>query len=197
MTAATEASPAADAVTDAAIVEASIADPAGFATLFDRHATAIRHYLARRVGPQSAQDLTSETFLIAFSRRADYDLAHRNALPWLYGIASNLVRQRRRAEVRQLKALARTGVDDVLTDHAESVSAKVTAQASTRALAGALARLTADERDVLLLMAWAGLSYDELAAALDIPLGTVRSRLHRARTKTRAALTNLEENSDG
>jgi RNA polymerase sigma-70 factor (ECF subfamily) len=148
------------------------------------------------VGPQPAEDLTGETFLIAFSRRGDYDLAHQNALPWLYGIASNLVRQRRRAEVRQLRALARTGVDDVLADHAESVSAKVTAQASTRVLAGALARLTAGERDVLLLMAWAGLSYDELAAALDIPLGTVRSRLHRARTKVRAALTNLEENSD-
>jgi RNA polymerase sigma factor (sigma-70 family) len=192
MTAETEARPA----TDADVVEASIADPAGFAMLFDRHATAIRDYLARRVGPQPAEDLTGETFLIAFSRRGDYDLAHQNALPWLYGIASNLVRQRRRTEVRQLRALARTGVDDILADHAESVSAKVTAQASTRALAGALARLTAGERDVLLLMAWAGLSYDELAAALDIPLGTVRSRLHRARTKVRAALTNLKENTD-
>ena len=183
--------------TDADVVEASVADPAGFATLFDRHATAIRDYLARRVGSQPAEDLTGETFLIAFSRREDYDLAHQNALPWLYGIASNLVRERRRAEVRQLRALARTGVDDVLADHAEFVSAKVTAQASTRVLAGALARLTAGERDVLLLMAWAGLSYDELATALGIPLGTVRSRLHRARTKVRAALTNLEENTDG
>jgi RNA polymerase sigma-70 factor (ECF subfamily) len=192
MTAETEARPA----TDADVVEASVADPAGFATLFDRHATVIRDYLARRVGPQPAEDLTGETFLIAFSRRKDYDRTHQNALPWLYGIASNLVRQRRRAEVRQLRAFARTGVDDVLADHAESVSAKVTAQASTRVLAGALARLTAGERDVLLLMAWAGLSYDELAAALDIPLGTVRSRLHRARTKVRAALTNLEENTD-
>lgn len=192
MTAETEALP----VTDADVVEASMADPAGFATLFDRHAMAIRDYLARRVGPQPAEDLTGETFLIAFSRRTDYDLAHQNALPWLYGIASNLVRQRRRAEVRQLRALARTGVDDILADHAESVTAKVTAQASTRVLAKALAQLTSGERDVLLLMAWAGLSYDELAAALDIPLGTVRSRLHRARTKVRAALTNLEENTD-
>jgi RNA polymerase sigma-70 factor (ECF subfamily) len=193
MTAETEVSP----FTDAAVIEASTADPAGFATLFDRHATAIRDYLARRVGPQPAEDLTGETFLIAFSRRADYDLTHQNALPWLYGIASNLVRQRRRAEVRQLRALARTGVDEILTDHAESVSAKVTAQASTRVLAKALAQLTSGERDVLLLMAWAGLSYEELAAALDIPPGTVRSRLHRARTKVRAALTTLEEHSDG
>jgi RNA polymerase sigma-70 factor (ECF subfamily) len=188
MTAELEVRPA----TDAAVVEASLGDPAGFATLFDRHATTIRDYLARRVGPQPAEDLTGETFLIAFSRRGDYDRAHQNALPWLYGIASNLIRQRRRAEVRQLRALARTGVDDSFADHAEAVSAKVTAQASTRVLAGALARLTAGERDVLLLMAWAGLSYDELAAALDIPLGTVRSRLSRARTKVRAALTNLE-----
>lgn len=192
MTAETEVRP----ITDAAVVEASITDPAGFATLFDRHATAIRDYLARRVGSQPAEDLTGETFLIAFSRRMHYDRRHQNALPWLYGIASNLVRQRRRAEVRQLRALARTGMDDVFADHAESVSARVTAQASTRVLAGALARLTAGERDVLLLMAWAGLSYDELAAALDIPLGTVRSRLHRARTKVRAALTNFEENTD-
>jgi len=188
MTAEIEVRPA----TDAAVVEASLADPAGFATLFDRHATTIRDYLARRVGPQPAEDLTGETFLIAFSRRGDYDRAHPNALPWLYGIASNLIRQRRRAEVRQLRALARTGVDGIFADHAESVAAKVTAQASTRVLAGALARLTAGERDVLLLMAWAGLSYEELAAALDIPLGTVRSRLSRARTKVRAALTNLE-----
>jgi RNA polymerase sigma factor (sigma-70 family) len=184
-------------ITDADVVEASIADPTGFATLFDRHAAAIRDYLTRRIGPQPAEDLTGETFLIAFSRRMDYDRRHQNALPWLYGIASNLVRERRRAEVRQLRALARTGVDDVFADHAESVSAKVTAQASARVLAGALARLTAGERDVLLLMAWAGLSYDELAAALDIPLGTVRSRLHRARTKVRAALTKFEENTDG
>lgn len=139
MTAEIEARPA----TDADVVDASIADPAGFATLFDRHATVIRDYLARRVGPQPAEDLTGETFLIAFSRRKDYDLAHQNALPWLYGIASNLVRQRRRAEVRHLRAFARTGVDDVLADHAESVSAKVTAQASTRLLAGALARARA------------------------------------------------------
>jgi RNA polymerase sigma-70 factor (ECF subfamily) len=184
------------AVTDAAVIEASTGDPAEFATLFDRHALAIRRYLARRIGPQSAEDLTGETFLVAFSRRGDYDPTHRSALPWLYGIASNLVRQRRRTEVRQLRALAKTGVDDVLADHADSVSARVTAQASTRALAGALARLTVGERDVLLLMAWAGLSYDELAAALDIPLGTVRSRLHRARTKVRAALVDLEENTD-
>jgi RNA polymerase sigma-70 factor (ECF subfamily) len=196
MTAETEVRPAAEAVSDAAVIAASATDPAGFATVFDRHATAIRNYLARRIGPQSAEDLTGETFLIAFSRRGDYDRSHPSALPWLYGIASNLVRHRRRAEVRQLRALARTGVDDVLADHADSVSARVAAQSSTRALAGALAGLTAGERDVLLLMAWAGLSYDELAAALDIPIGTVRSRLHRARTKVRAALTNTKEKPD-
>jgi RNA polymerase sigma-70 factor (ECF subfamily) len=80
----------------------------------------------------------------------------------------------------------------VFADHAESVSARVSAQASTRRLAGALAKLSAGERDVLLLAAWADLSYDELAAGLDIPLGTVRSRLSRARAKVRAA---LEEHS--
>lgn len=181
------------ATPDAAVIDASLVEPAEFATLFDRHATGIRDYLARRVGPQQAEDLTGETFLVAFSKRDKYDMSRPNALPWLYGIASNLVRQRRRAEVRQLRALARTGVDPVLADHAETVSARVSAQASTRRLAGALAKLTAGERDVLLLAAWADLSYEELAAGLDIPLGTVRSRLSRARAKVRAA---LEEHPD-
>jgi RNA polymerase sigma factor (sigma-70 family) len=178
---------------DAAVIDLSLVRPAEFATLFDRHASVIRDYLARRVGPQSAEDLTGETFLVAFSKRDKYDTSRPNALPWLYGIASKLVGQRRRGEVRQLRALARTGVDPVAADHADSVSARVTAQASTRRLAGALAKLTAGERDVLLLAAWADLSYEELAAGLDIPLGTVRSRLSRARAKVRAA---LEEHTD-
>lgn len=181
------------ATSDAAVIDASLVRPAEFATLFDRHATVIRDYLARRVGPQPAEDLTGETFLVAFSKRDKYDISRPNALPWLYGIASNLVRQRRRSEVRQLRVLARTGVDPVFADHADSVSARVSAQASTRRLAGALAKLTAGERDVLLLAAWADLSYEELAAGLDIPLGTVRSRLSRARAKVRAA---LEEHPD-
>jgi RNA polymerase sigma factor (sigma-70 family) len=178
---------------DAEVIDASRVQPGEFATLFDRHATVIRDYLARRVGPQQAEDLTGETFLVAFSKRDKYDRSRPDALPWLYGIASNLIRQRRRAEVRQLRALARTGVDPVFADHADSVSARVTAQASTRALAGALAKLTAGERDVLFLAAWADLSYEELAAGLDIPVGTVRSRLSRARAKVRAA---VEEHHD-
>jgi RNA polymerase sigma factor (sigma-70 family) len=177
-----------DAVDDASVVEQSLAEPELFSTVFDRHARTIRHYLARRVGSQLAEDLTGETFLIAFDRRRRYDLTHRDALPWLYGIASNLLHQHRRAEVRQYRALARTGVDPVLDNHADSVSARVAAEALTRQLAAALARLSAGERDVLLLLAWAGLHYDEIAHSLGIPVGTVRSRLHRARVKVRAAM---------
>ena len=183
----------ASTTSDAAVIDASLIQPTEFAALFDRHAAVIRDYLARRVGPQSAEDLTGETFLVAFSKRDKYDVSRPNALPWLYGIASNLVRQRRRSEVRHLRALARTGIDPVFADHAESVSARVSAQASTRRLADALAKLSAGERDVLLLAAWGDLSYEELAAGLDIPLGTVRSRLSRARAKVRAA---LEEHPD-
>jgi len=142
-------------MSDAAVIDASRVRPAEFAALFDRHAGVIREYLARRVGPHPAEDLTGETFLVAFSKRDKYDISRPNALPWLYGIASNPVRQRRRTEVRRLRALERTGIDPAFADHAESVSARVSAQAGTRRLAGALAKLTAGERDVLLLAAWA------------------------------------------
>jgi RNA polymerase sigma-70 factor (ECF subfamily) len=180
-----------DIVDDATVVERSLTEPELFSTVFDRHALTIRGYLARRVGTELAEDLTGETFLIAFDRRRSYDLTQRNTLSWLYGIAANLLRLHRRAEVRQYRAFTKTGVDP-----ADAVSAKVAAGAMTRQLAGALGRLNAGERDVLLLFAWADLPYDELSRALRIPLGTVRSRLHRARTKVRATLDSTKEYSN-
>ncbi|AHH94129.1 RNA polymerase sigma factor [Kutzneria viridogrisea] len=176
------------ALSDAAVIRSSLAEPAVFAAVFDRHASTIRGYLTRRVGSQLADDLTAETFLTAFRLRHRYDQDRPDALPWLYGIAANLLRQHRRAEVRQYRALARTGVDPATEGHAEAVSARVAAGTVTRQLAAALARLNAGEREALLLLAWAGLSYEEIACALDVPIGTVRSRISRARAKVRAAL---------
>jgi RNA polymerase sigma factor (sigma-70 family) len=178
---------------DAAVIERSWADVAEFATVYDRHAATIHRYLARRAGGQLADDLTGETFLAALRQRRRYDLGHRSALPWLYGIATNLLRRHRRTEVRQYRAFARSGVDPVTESHAEAVSARVAAAAVTRELAAALADLPADQRDVLLLLAWGQMTYEEIATALGIPIGTVRSRLSRARGKVRAALTDLTE----
>jgi RNA polymerase sigma factor (sigma-70 family) len=173
---------------DAAVIEASRAEPDRFASLFDRHAPYIHRYLARRVGRQAADDLVAEAFLVAFRKRARYDPRHHDARPWLYGIATNLIAQHRREEARQLRLRQAAGPDPVQHDDAERAVVNVTAQALRAPLAEALAGLARPDRDVLLLIAWEQLSYDEVARALNIPVGTVRSRLHRARTKIREAL---------
>lgn len=176
--------PADDAVT----IEASWSDPERFAALFDRHAPLIHRYIARRAGPAVADDLVAETFLAAFRRRRRYDLSCRDAGPWLYGIATNLIGQHRREESRQLRIRRVIRPDLDPPGHADQVAADVTASGVKAVLAQVLADLPAAERDVLLLIAWEQLSYDETAAALQIPVGTVRSRLSRARARLRGVL---------
>lgn len=188
MTATPESPPAeAPPGDDASLIERSLADPEAFADLYDRHAPLIHRYAARRLGAEAADDVVAETFLAAFRRRARYDLARPDARPWLYGIAANLIGKHRRSETRMLRAYARTGTDP-LDDDADRVDARVSASACARPLAGALAALPARDRDVLLLVAWADLTYEQVAEALSIPVGTVRSRLNRARRKVREAL---------
>ena len=180
--------PAEHFIDDAAVIEKSWHEPEVFAMLYDRHATAMHRFVARRLGPACADDIVAESFLAAFRHRDRYDLSRADARPWLYGIAANAIGKHRRAEVRQLRALARTGLDPVTDSHADQVDSRVAARGAQRALAAALASLSAGDRDVLLLIAWADLSYEEVAQALSIPIGTVRSRLNRARRKTREAL---------
>ncbi|WP_432891190.1 RNA polymerase sigma factor [Kribbella sp. CA-245084] len=169
-----------------------------FALLFDRHAVTIHRYVARRLGVADADDLLSQTFLVAFERRDRYVGPATGALPWLYGIATNLIHRRRRSEVRQYRAYSRSepaGRDTHDDPLATDVASRVDAEAAKRALARALAGLRAPERDVLLLYAWEDLSYAEIAVALAIPVGTVRSRLHRARKAVRTTLgPTFEEN---
>lgn len=178
---------------DAAIVLRSRGEPEAFAELFDRHAAAVHRYLARRLGEQVAGDLLAETFLAAFRRRDSYDPAHRDARPWLYGIATNLVGQHRREEARQhrLRLALVPERDDAFP--ADRVADRVVAGTLRRPLLDAIASLAPGDRDVLLLIAWEQLTYEEVASALDIPLGTVRSRLHRARRRVRARLSLSEE----
>jgi RNA polymerase sigma factor (sigma-70 family) len=182
---------------DAEIITASLHDPERFAAVFDRHAPHIKRYLARRLGDQVADDLLGETFLIAFGGRGRYDPAHPDARPWLYGIATNLVARRRRDEVREYRLRASIGPPDEQACHADRVVAQVAAQAMTGPLATALAGLSHGDRDVLVLIAWEGLAYEEVAAALRIPVGTVRSRLNRARKKVRAKLGQSEHTRTG
>jgi RNA polymerase sigma factor (sigma-70 family) len=173
---------------DGEIIGRSRSEPELFSLLFRRHAAAIGRYAARRLGPGPAEDIVGETFLVAFRQRDRYDPARRDAGPWLYGIAGNLIRRHHRDEVRQLRALARTGIDPVAESFTDRSDARLAAGAASRTVAEAIAGLDADQRDVLLLITWAGLTYDQAAEALGIPEGTVRSRMNRARTRLRAAL---------
>lgn len=186
---------------DAEVIERSWREAEAFAELYDRHAALLHRYVARRLGRQAVDDVVAETFLTAFHRRHHYDLSRGDARPWLYGIAANVMGKHRRAEVRMLRALARTGLDPAAENHAERVDSQVAASAVQRELAAALADLAEGDREVLLLIAWAELSYEEVALALGIPVGTVRSRLNRARRKVRQALggqdpTTLGEDPD-
>jgi RNA polymerase sigma factor (sigma-70 family) len=174
--------------TDASVIERSWSEPEAFAELFDRHADEIHRYAARRLGVEAADDLMAETFVIAFQRRHRYDVSRPEARPWLYGIVTNLVGRHRRAEARRLRALARVAPPGEGEPLADRVAARVTAQGARAELAGALAGLPARYRDVLLVVAWGDLDYGEAAEALGIPVGTVRSRLHRARSRLREAL---------
>jgi RNA polymerase sigma factor (sigma-70 family) len=165
---------------DAAVIEGSWQEPERFAVLFDRYAPHIHRYFARRVGRQIADDLVAETFLAAFGKRHTYDLSYPDARPWLYGIATNLVGQHRRDEVRQYRIRRAAVPEQDVPGHADRVAAGVTAQAVRTLLAAALAELSAADRDVLVLIAWEQLSYEEAARAIGVPVGTIRSRLHRA-----------------
>ncbi|MCP2336222.1 RNA polymerase sigma factor [Actinomadura rupiterrae] len=188
MTAAvTPGPPQAGRLDDAALIGLSLDEPEWFAVLFDRHGGRIHDYAARRLGVQAAEDITAETFYTAFRRRGSYDRTQPHARPWLYGIASRLIARHHRAEERYLRALHRTGVDPLPEPMDDAVVERVAAQAERR-LAGAVAKLNPGDRDVLLLVAWGDLSYEEVATALEVPIGTVRSRLFRARRKIRAAL---------
>jgi RNA polymerase sigma factor (sigma-70 family) len=178
---------------DGAVIVESLAEPTRFAAIFDRHYGAIYAFVARRVGAELAADLAAETFARAFAGRRRYRTEmNSSARPWLFGIALNLLRHHHRTEARKLRAYARTGVDSVL-DATPDVERRVDAEAAGPRLAAALAELRPAERDVLLLFAWADLPYADIAEALGLEVGTVRSRLSRARDRVRELLGGDEQ----
>jgi len=166
--------------------------PEAFAVVFDRHFHEIHGYVARRLGTSVADDIAADTFLIAYRKRASYDATVGSVRAWLYGIATRQISRHRRDEMRTYRAMRRAAGSPLAEEHAadntELVADRVTALTARRDLAVALAALSPGDRDVLLLVALAGLSHAEVAAALRIPYGTVGSRLSRARKKLRAAL---------
>jgi RNA polymerase sigma factor (sigma-70 family) len=179
-----------EARTDAEILRRASTQPELFGVVFDRHFATIHRYLERRIGRDGADELAGEVFRIAFEQRVRFRPLHESALPWLYGLATNLMLKRRRSEVRRLRALERLEggwrADEADLDDADE---RLSAQGARAELLDALGQLSGGDRDVLLLVAWEELSYDEVATALGIPTGTVRSRLNRARRALRELLT--------
>ena len=156
-------------------------DADAFTVLFERHAKAIYNYCFRRVGDWStAEDLLSIVFLEAWRRRAKR-LPPGKVLPWLYGIATNVVRNRRRSERRYRAALSRVAVAAPAEGFDDEAVARVDDERRMHEALSALSALPRRQQEVFVLCAWAGLSYEDAAFALNLPVGTIRSRLSRAR----------------
>ena len=172
---------------DARAIADSLRRPSAFEAVFTRHFAAVHRYAQQRVGVDAADEIAAETFLQAFDNRRRFDAAQPSARPWLLGIATNLMRRRWRDEKRQLAAYART-LEVAVADGAAVESAAPPVGGVDRELAAALASLTGDDRDALLLYVWADLSYQEIGDALAVPIGTVRSRISRARRRLRERL---------
>ncbi len=179
---------------DSELVARSRTEPALFAEIFDRHHAGLYRYLRGRVGAALAADLAADTFVTAFARRTAYRPERTDVRPWLYGIAHNLLRNHLRREKRQLAAYARHAAEPTADPGALAAFAladeRADAAAARAPLAQVLAQMRPGDRDVLLLVAWAELSYAEVADALKIPVGTVRSRLNRVRRQLRPLAQN-------
>jgi RNA polymerase sigma factor (sigma-70 family) len=160
---------------DGRLLQRSLDDPQAYGAIFERHFDTLFGYAARRVGRQLAEEIATETFTQAFDRRRNFDFDRDDAAPWLFGIAANLLRRHWRTERRRLAAYARS------TERSASLPDEV----PRLDVLAALDQLSADEREALFLFAVADLSYEEIAAALSVPVGTVRSRLARARERVR------------
>ncbi len=181
-----------EAPSDAEWIEHSLTRPAAFGAIFDRHAETLLRFLTRRVGADVGATLLGELFRIAFERRASFDLGRESARPWLYGIGANLLMHRGRSVAREARATRTVVHEAFLETPAPRVEAELVAEVDARLLlpqvAVALRLLPEGEREALMLFAWEDLAYEEIAEALEIPVGTVRSRIHRGRARLRELL---------
>lgn len=172
---------------DAEVIEGSLRDPEAFSVVYERHRDAVYNFLRWRVGAQLAEEWLAETFAQAFRARQRYQPRHATCRAWLLGIATHLVSNFERSERRGSRARAREAaelVPDTLADMGVLDGATIDPE-----LLAAVRALASEDREVLLLHAWGELSPHEIAKALGLRAGTVRSRLHRARTQVRHRLT--------
>ncbi len=168
-----------------------------FGELFTRHGPVVHGYLKRRAGPDVAEEVLSETFLTAFQQRATFDTTWESARPWLLGIATRLLHAHGRREARHLRVQARAAEREDHDGGIARAGERADAVTAVAAIRDAIARLSVADRDTLLLHAWGDLNQEQTAAALQVPLGTVKSRLNRARRTLRAsvAASTTDENT--
>lgn len=182
--------------TDSALIDSSLEDPAVFGDIFERHYDSISLFLRRRVDESLADELAGQTFLQAFKSRAAFDTDRDSAKPWLLAIANNLIRHEARARKRKLRAYERLDRDHQ-PDFSAETNTRLDAESRRADLVSALEQLTSDELEALTLQAWEGLSYAEIAEVLQTPIGTVRSRLSRARARMTEQLFESEPRTAG
>lgn len=165
-------------------------DEDAFGHLFDRHADTVFNYCFRRTGDRSlAEDLTATVFLEVWRRRADVVTRHGSILPLLYGVATNVCRNAQRSHRRYGRAIARLVQVRPQPAFDAEVAARVDAEREMQAVLDRVRALPQEELDVVALVIWDELSLADAAAALDIPLGTVKSRLARARKRLERSAT--------
>jgi RNA polymerase sigma factor (sigma-70 family) len=167
---------------DDALLDAARTDRAAFAAVFDRHAPAIYRFAAHRVGRGLAEDVLAETFTRAFAALHRAYTTDGSLRAWLYAIASNLIADELRRRER------RAAAEERLRGRVETQFAQDMGVVTDPELLAALERLRDEEREVLLLFAWGELSYAEISVVTGVAIGTVRSRLNRARSRLRAVL---------
>jgi RNA polymerase sigma factor (sigma-70 family) len=167
---------------------AAAGEAVAFGLLFDRHVRTIYNFCFRRTADWGvAEDLTATVFLEAWRNRRRGETHAGSLLPWLYGIATNLVRNHRRRSRRRIAAFRRLPAERPGPGFAEDVAERLDDEREMRRLLALIEQLPKPELDVFVLCLWQELSYEEAAAALDLPVGTVRSRLFRARARLRDA----------
>lgn len=181
---------------DAEIIEASLTDPAEFETIFRRHHSAIYQYAIRRVGVVNAGDLAADVFVRAFSIRRRYDLSRADCRPWLYGIAANLAGDRLRRLRIGIRVLFEASSPEPQVDRTADSDSRLVAGDLADDLNAALGRLSDDDRTTFLLFALEELTYSEIGEILDVPPGTVGSRISRVRSRIIQLIPDLEERID-
>lgn len=165
-----------------------------FGALFDRHARAVYNHCFRLTASwTAAEDLTQNTFLLAWRKRSRVVLQHDSALPWLLAVATNVVRDERRSTRRRLRLVDRAPAESPAADHADDVAARVDDERRMAEVLAAVRTLPRAEREALALCVWSQVSYADAAAVFGITEGSVRARVSKARTRLAGRLTTTPE----